>query len=317
MMSSLDEKPHYTPLLSQPPPSNHPRDHDEESSLTPPPPPYIDEALIWRRRFYTLLVTSLAIILSLTAAFTYHYTSPSNPNTFSSTCPILPTTSDNPNLKIPFSPAPVTYTNKFMNTDPDTSKFLGEPRPELDKAWHDLLDGTLIYFSEDELKKAGNAASISRKGGGYVGGLGVSHSLHCLKRIKQYLHPHYYYPTIATAPSGNETWADLTSHVDHCLESLRQLVLCTADTNVYTLHWTDHSVLKPSVKVPQPNVCVDWKRLHGWMKGRGVGFGEMVHPASHHRAQQSSQSSSSSSSNTPEKSGKEQGGKGAGSEYDS
>ncbi|KAK4659847.1 hypothetical protein QC762_113200 [Podospora pseudocomata] len=314
MMSSLDEKPHYTPLLSQLP-SNHQRDHDEES-LTPPPPPYVDESLIWKRRFYTLLVSSVTVILSLTAAFTYHYTS--YPKSYSSTCPILPTTGDNPEVIIPFSPAPVTYTNKFMNTDPDTSKFLGEPRPELDKAWHDLLDGTLIYFSEDELKKAGNAVSISREGGGYVGGLGVSHSLHCLKRIKQYLHPTYYYPDISTTP-GNETWSDLTSHVDHCLESLRQLVLCTADTNVYTLHWTDHSTLKPSVKVPQPNVCVDWKPLHRWMKGRGVGFGEMVHPASHHFGQKKPSSSvASEPTATPEE---EKSGKEAevvtGSEYDS
>lgn len=98
MMSSLDEKPHYTPLLSQLP-SNHQRDHDGES-LTPPPPPYVDESLIWKRRFYTLLVSSVTVILSLTAAFTYHYTS--YPKSYSSTCPILPTTGDNPEVKIPF-----------------------------------------------------------------------------------------------------------------------------------------------------------------------------------------------------------------------
>ncbi|KAK4176280.1 hypothetical protein QBC36DRAFT_239196 [Triangularia setosa] len=276
MMSSLDEKPHYTPLLSELP-SNNQGDHDEES-LTPPPP-YIDDGLVWKKRFYTLFVSSVTITLSLTAAFIYHYTS--FQETFSSTCPIPIAGSGNDDVKLPFSPAPVTYVNKFMNTDPETEKFLGEPRPELDQAWHELLDGTLIYFSEEELKKAGNAKSISRKGGGYVGGLGVSHSLHCLKRIKQYLHPSYYYPNISTTPSGNETWADLTVHVDHCLESLRQEVLCKADTNVYTLHWTPHSKLKPSVKVPQQSVCVDWEGLHGWMKERGVGFGEMVHPASH------------------------------------
>ncbi|KAK4201300.1 hypothetical protein QBC40DRAFT_172011 [Triangularia verruculosa] len=274
MMSSVDEKPHYTALLSQPLSSQ--RDHDEES-LTPPPP-YHDGEIIWKKRFYTLLISSIAIILSLTAAFAYHYTSRKS---FSSTCPIPIASDGDDNIKIPFSPAPVTYLNKFMNADPETSKFLGDPRPELDQAWHELLDGTLIYFTDEELHRANHTTSIRRKGGGFVGGLGVSHSLHCLKRIKQYLHPHYYYPNISTTTFGDETWKDLTVHVDHCLESLRQEVLCKADTNVYTLHWTEHSKLKPSVKVPQQSVCVDWGGLHGWMKERGVGFGEMVHPESH------------------------------------
>ncbi|KAK0737598.1 hypothetical protein B0T21DRAFT_439502 [Apiosordaria backusii] len=280
MMSSLDEKPQYTPLLSQLPSSTQ-KDHDEESLTAPPPPPYHDENLIWRKRFYTLLVSSLTIILALTAAFTYHYTS--YQKSFSSTCPILPTVSGSPNVKIPFSPAPVKYTNKFMNTDPDTEKFLGEPRPELDGAWHELLDGTLIYFTEEELQKAGNATSVSRKGGGPLLALTFSYLRTIRKKNKTIPPPLLLLPQhLPTNPSGNETWADLTVHVDHCLESLRQLVLCNADTNVYTLHWTDHSRLKPSVKVPQQSVCVDWEGLHGWMKGRGVGFGEMVHPESHY-----------------------------------
>jgi len=59
---------------------------------------------------------------------------------------------------------------------------MGEPRPELDKAWTDLLAGTMIRYSEEELQLAGNATSIRHKEGGYVGGLGVSHSLHCVVR---------------------------------------------------------------------------------------------------------------------------------------
>jgi hypothetical protein len=57
---------------------------------------------------------------------------------------------------------------------------MGEPRPELDKAWHDLLQGTMIRLTKEELLLANNATSLSHKDGGYVGGFGVSHSLHCL-----------------------------------------------------------------------------------------------------------------------------------------
>lgn len=59
-------------------------------------------------------------------------------------------------------------------------RFVGQPRSEMDQAWHDLLQGTMIRFSEEELSLAANSTSIRHKSGGYVGGLGISHSLHCI-----------------------------------------------------------------------------------------------------------------------------------------
>lgn len=78
------------------------------------------------------------------------------------------------------APAPVRYVNRWIMDDPESSRFSGEPRPELDQAWHEMLDGTLIRFSEEELLQANNATSVRSKDGGYIGSIGVSHSLHCL-----------------------------------------------------------------------------------------------------------------------------------------
>ena len=169
----------------------------------------------------------------------------------------------------------------------------------MDEAWHNLLAGTSIRLSEEELLLANNATSIRHKDGGYIGGLGISHSLHCVvslspgvpvfciwpfplfrapfaehtiqKRIKQYFHPEYYYP-------GEQAWDELFMHVDHCLESLRQVVMCSADVSVYTLQWTPHNRHKPGVKVPQPHACTDWEALHKWMLGRGASLSDAVGP---------------------------------------
>lgn len=92
------------------------------------------------------------------------------------------------------------------------------------------------------------------------------------KRIKQYLHPDYYYP-------GDQDKEELFMHADHCLESLRQAVMCSADVSVYTLEWTPHSRFKPAVRVPQPHACVDWDALHGWMEGRAASLNDAVGPA--------------------------------------
>lgn len=65
---------------------------------------------------------------------------------------------------------------------------------------------------------------------------------------------------------------------DHCLESLRQTLLCQPDISVYTLEWTPHSRVKPTVRVPQAHVCVDWPKLHLWMKARAARLEDMVPP---------------------------------------
>lgn len=194
--------------------------------------------------------------------------------------------------------------------DPESSRFSGEPRPELDQAWHEMLDGTLIRLSEEELLQANNATSVRSKDGGYIGSIGVSHSLHCLvssslnngsniyfiagspfpdfglryhgpqntansshqKRIKQYMYPDYYY-------SDNTTdWEEVHEHMDHCLESLRQELLCSADLNLWTFQWTPHSRVKPANHIPQQHACVDWDSLHSWMQNRAITWDDMVTP---------------------------------------
>ncbi|KAH6646655.1 hypothetical protein BKA67DRAFT_524403, partial [Truncatella angustata] len=166
------------------------------------------------------------------------------------------------------APAPVSYVNKWLKGDPDTPKFLGLPRPEMDEAWHELLSATAIRLSSEELLLANNATSIEHKDGGYVGGLGISHSLHCV----QFMHPEYYYG------KEGQSWDELFMHADHCLESLRLAVMCQADVSVYTLKWTPHNRYKPAVKVPQPHACVDWRALHEWMAGRSASLDDVVGP---------------------------------------
>lgn len=61
-------------------------------------------------------------------------------------------------------------------------KYHGEPRPELDKAWADLLEHNNIRLTEDELKRLNRTALKLSDGSGYFGQLGAYHHLHCLVR---------------------------------------------------------------------------------------------------------------------------------------
>ncbi|KAI1204754.1 uncharacterized protein F4807DRAFT_446096 [Annulohypoxylon truncatum] len=216
---------------------------------------------IWRWRFYALLFFSMSITALFIASLLYIL------NRDSSSCPL-----EMPNIKKPYSPAPVKYVNRNLTSDFNSSKFMGDPRPELDTAWHDLLNGTGIRLSAEDVLLAKATDVVHLKGGGYIGGLGIMHSLHCLKRIKQYIHPEYYYS------QGEQDWDDINIHVDHCLEALRTQVLCRPDLSLYTFTWTPHSNIKPAVQITQESVCVDWDAVHEWMKARAVTIHDVIGP---------------------------------------
>ncbi|KAI0425542.1 hypothetical protein F5Y09DRAFT_352167 [Xylaria sp. FL1042] len=219
------------------------REYNEELNALPD----LYAVRVWKRRFYILLTSSLIVILFLIGSQHYVLQNASH-------CQ-----ADIRGVKIPYAPAPVRYVNRNLTSGFGSPRFLGNPRPELDEAWHELLTGTAISLSKEDLRLADAPSSMRLKASGYIGGLGISHSLHCIKRIKQYLHPEYYYS------EGQQDWDEIHRHVDHCLESLRIEALCKADPSVYTFVWTPHSRVKPA-------------GLHSWMKGRAASKDDMVGP---------------------------------------
>ncbi|KAI1823226.1 hypothetical protein F4861DRAFT_341924 [Xylaria intraflava] len=242
--------------------SQYARMPDQESDSFDGEPQLLLVDSVWRRRFYYLFVITVLISGLFIGEVVYGL------NISKAHClSLIP-----PEVKAPYVPLKLNYVNRVLEDDPDSHKFIGKPRAELDQAWHELLNGTLIKFSQEELMQAGNAKSIMLKDGSFAGGLAISHSLHCIKRIKQYIHPEYYYP-------GEQNWAELDYHLDHCLESIRQEILCAGSAEVYTLEWKAASEgNKPVVTVPQPRMCVDWGSLHSWMKGRAAVYDDMVKP---------------------------------------
>jgi hypothetical protein len=89
--------------------------------------------------------------------------------------------------------------------------FKGLPRPELDKAWQELLAPANIQVSAEILAKANKTSIALEDGSGYYAILDVYHQLHCLvcevdsfpmvlltfikKYIRHYVHKEYYQDT--------------------------------------------------------------------------------------------------------------------------
>ncbi|KAF8877558.1 hypothetical protein CPB84DRAFT_1688693, partial [Gymnopilus junonius] len=162
------------------------------------------------------------------------------------------------------------------------SIYRGNPSPELDDAWFRISKGvSLTRLTREELLKMGKADTPSKvrfseaDGGGYMAALEVSHQLHCLNVLRKYVHFNYYRTVDPFfAESKPETYR---RHLEHCIDNLRQALMCTADSGMITFEW----VRGFSTPYPDFNTrhrCRNFEKMIGWQNANGV---DSVIPQSH------------------------------------
>jgi len=117
--------------------------------------------------------------------------------------------------------------------------FQGPPSPELDEAWGKIyMHGAEGFLaSSSELIRSGIDPSLVIKatgawGGGpdsYVVEIDGFHHLHCLDNLRKHIHADHYFP------HGLDSHA--IEHRDHCLDMLRQLLMCNFDVGLIPVYW--------------------------------------------------------------------------------
>ena len=154
------------------------------------------------------------------------------------------------------------------------TRYSGPPRPEVDAAWDELLQNTNIRVSATDLRRIDrNSIPLADGSGDYMAGLDVYHQLHCVKYLRHYLYAEYYNTSGAGEPSVAE-------HVDHCLDSLRQVVMCGADVSLITYDWLDNYA------APYPNFdvvhqCRSFEAVDKWANQHALDVFDgtsLVHP---------------------------------------
>ncbi|PLB46207.1 hypothetical protein P170DRAFT_467316 [Aspergillus steynii IBT 23096] len=155
------------------------------------------------------------------------------------------------------------YTVEEMTFAPPNNPFAGGPSPETDRAWSDLLRGGMVKLSEEELQKMNKTSIKLKDGSGYLGYLESIHMLHCVKRIYQYQYPDYY-------PELQDLHAFEPGHWDHCLEVLREGILCNADITVNTYYWKSPTEIHGNRTGTRK--CTNWKKIQDWAIDRAVEF---------------------------------------------
>ncbi|KAI1363194.1 hypothetical protein F5Y08DRAFT_251979 [Xylaria arbuscula] len=136
--------------------------------------------------------------------------------------------------------------------------FKGPPSPELDEAWSRLLMNANVRVSAEDLEKAGvESIPLNDGSGKYYAILDVYHQLHCLKYIRHYMYKDIY----------NDVQPWTPTHVDHCIDSIRQNLMCNADIAMMGFKWVNDS-LEPKPHFRGQHECVNWERIEEWASER-------------------------------------------------
>ncbi|KIW69493.1 hypothetical protein PV04_05366 [Phialophora macrospora] len=116
----------------------------------------------------------------------------------------------------------------------DGNEYVGPPSPAIDAAWTALLDGLTVKIPKLD---PGNLKDIGYElpslPGYLTTTLDVHHTLHCVNVVRKALYPDYYQDRHNDARAAR-------LHLEHCLDYVRQSVMCHADLSPVRLVWNEN-----------------------------------------------------------------------------
>ncbi|CEJ92866.1 hypothetical protein VHEMI08494 [[Torrubiella] hemipterigena] len=196
--------------------------------------------------------------------------------------------------QLTYSPAQdeIEYEVKMYHTGIEYApvEFQGPPSESLDRAWDSIFNFGISTISEEQAKRMTNYTSpVPNHEDEYIIELDVFHQLHCLNVFRKAFTPIYLrdWEAVRDPKVSNNNWTvppyareeiernrvehSITPwHIGHCLESLRQSVMCHADVTPAVWHW-DASAAAPSRNKPWldvPHTCRNFDRLRQWALNR-------------------------------------------------
>ncbi|KAF3067689.1 hypothetical protein CFAM422_008577 [Trichoderma lentiforme] len=183
---------------------------------------------------------------------------------------------------VTFTGAPVFMENgTFHVPNPGKTTYTGPPSPEIDSAWEEITAGRYFRITAEEAIEAfGSASNVywNDKVGGYMAGyvlltidhlssytdrtrIDMFHALHCLNRLRQSFWPDYYPPS---------THPNTIIHQEHCIDHIRQMLMCSGDMTLIPTEWTDY-LGRNYVNSDVPHTCRNFAKLRDWVVSRHNG----------------------------------------------
>ncbi|PYI06043.1 hypothetical protein BO78DRAFT_316369, partial [Aspergillus sclerotiicarbonarius CBS 121057] len=163
----------------------------------------------------------------------------------------------------------------------DKTPFQGWPTDEIDRVWLDsYLPGivsTIDSHSASQLLDQTERLPLAGREDEYVITLDVFHQMHCLDIVRMALYrdrydKHFYFP------NGTVDYCKWL-HVDHCLDQVRQALVCNADVSVVHYAWSD-TVQGNRPRVDNQHTCRNYTKILEWASTRSIEAQDW-HPSRH------------------------------------
>ncbi|VUC21311.1 unnamed protein product, partial [Clonostachys rosea] len=179
------------------------------------------------------------------------------------------TTSWSPLLQdVPITYESHTFDGSFMNEN----IYRQQGSPEVDAAW-DALGVNYragIISKEDGLASGLDSSFVQRAdkyGGGFLVNVEGMHHLHCLNLLRKSLYFNYeHYKLLGHHAFKNEE-PILRRHVTHCLDTIRQVMMCNVDTAVLGQVWADPNKPTAFPDFNTKHVCKNYESVRKWAEG--------------------------------------------------
>ncbi|KAI0395030.1 hypothetical protein F5Y17DRAFT_457425 [Xylariaceae sp. FL0594] len=148
------------------------------------------------------------------------------------------------------------------------SIYRGKPTFEIEDAWIKLWRLPMIHFPEENMARLNKTPTDiythTKKGpdGEMLASLNVFHLLHCVNFVRQYTYrDEYDYRNVSQFRAP----ADIVrGHVDHCIETLRKSIMCSADVTpvVYINDPSRPAGRRADFNLPRK--CRNYSKIQEW-----------------------------------------------------
>ncbi|KAM4057530.1 hypothetical protein HRG_014430 [Hirsutella rhossiliensis] len=142
---------------------------------------------------------------------------------------------------------------------PGRPLWVGDPGPEMDSLWDHIEAASTILLQGEEADSVRDRTTLYD--GYWMTGLDVIHQVHCLNMVRKALYPEYYKP--------HQSQHTHKMHWEHCLDYIRQAIMCNADITPVTNSWHESAgVFGPDFDTR--HTCRNFDAVVEWALARTV-----------------------------------------------